>query len=68
MNPTPARVNSNMQTQSPIGQLATNMILQKPTPMPDPEPMNYFYGVHQDRLNQLKSGKQQATPPFNLSE
>jgi len=68
MNPTPARVHSNMQMQSPISQLATNMFLQKPMPILAPEPMDYFHGIHQDRHNRVQSGKQQATPPFNLSE
>jgi hypothetical protein len=58
------------QMDSPITQLATNMLLQRPMPMPATasEPLHFLQNRHHDRLLQLQPAKQQLTPPFNLSK
>ena len=56
------------QMQSPISQLATNMLLQRPMPKATPDTMSFLQSRHHDRLMELQPAKQQPTPPFNLSE
>jgi ATP-dependent DNA helicase HFM1/MER3 len=58
---------SNHQTQSPLTQLANNMLLQRPMPQASPE-VNLFQGMNPSRLNQLQPRRQEITPPFNLSK
>ena len=74
------RVTDTQPLQSPISQLATNMVFQRVMPprasvrkssgpqQNTAEPASLFQGMNPDRFNQLQPAKQQITPPFNLSE
>jgi hypothetical protein len=53
--------------QSPISQLATNM-LHKTVLQPSPGSAIFSQGIHPGRFKQLQPPKQQFTPPFNLSK
>jgi ATP-dependent DNA helicase HFM1/MER3 len=66
----PPRTNNfnSQQTQSPLTQLANNMLLQRPMPQVSPEQMNLLQGQNASRLNQLQPRRQEITPPFNLSQ
>ncbi|CZR57128.1 related to ATP-dependent DNA helicase [Phialocephala subalpina] len=69
------------QSAEPIDQLVNSMLMQEPLPQArphfaaalqtdygrQPEPANFFQGLHTSRLGQLQPQRQQVTPPFNLS-
>jgi len=79
INPSQQRVADAQPFQSPISQLATNMVFQRVMPsrtfMPEPsvqqdsttKPASFYQKVNLGRLQQLQPSKQQLTPPFNLS-
>jgi hypothetical protein len=64
----PPQTTSNTQAQSPLSQLATSMLLQRPIPETSPEHTSIFHGLRSNRLHKLQPQRQQVTPPFNLSK
>ena len=59
---------SQQQAQSPLTQLANNMLLQRTTLQAGPEQADSYMGKGLNRINQLQPRRQERTPPFNLSE
>jgi ATP-dependent DNA helicase HFM1/MER3 len=60
--------NNQQQAQSPLTQLANNILLQRPMPLAGPEQASGYKGQNISRLSQLQPRRQEHTPPFNLSE
>lgn len=67
MNQTQQRV-AVQQGESPLSQLATNMIMQRPMQKASADSMGFAQNRQHDRVLELQPAKQQVTPPFNLSK
>lgn len=64
----PQTIPDAFPAQSPLSQLATNMLLPERAAQSALQLMNDFQSVQHDNYNQLQPRKQQITPPFNLSK